>query len=100
MAGTFRTLAACGVAVFCSVAISGDRRATATLRVSATVVAECSIDDPPSAAQPGCRPISRRVLHNVAPARLPARAQPSGRVEPVPTNGGSSSPLTVVFIRF
>ncbi len=100
MAGTFRTLAACGVAVFCSVAISGDRRANATLRVSATVIAECSIDDPPSADQPGCRPMSRRVLHNVVPVRLTARPLPSGQDEPLPTKGGSNSPLTVVFIRF
>jgi hypothetical protein len=100
MAGTLRTLAACGVAVFCGLAISGDRRTSATLRVSATVVAECTIDEAPPPARPSCRPLSRRLMQNVARAQVSSAPQVSAKADTVPTSGGSGGPLTVVFIRF
>ncbi len=96
---SIRLLAVGCAALLCGAATGGDRRATATLVVSATVLAECAVDDASQpAAQPGCRPLSVRALHSSAVAAI--RSPPSNDARAVPTNGASSGGPTVVLIRF
>jgi hypothetical protein len=101
MAGTREKLALlCCAAVALGVAIAADRRATATMAVSATVVPECTVDSLGPSNQPGCIEASRRLQQ---PATTGAAATQVGSTKDqntVPTNGASTPPRAVVLIRF
>jgi hypothetical protein len=101
MAGTREKLALlCCAAVALGVAIAADRRASATIAVSATVVPECTVDAVAPPNRPGCIEASRRLQQPVTAGPAAVRVGSTRDQLGLPTNGASTPPRAVVFIRF